>query len=60
MPVINIYTKENEKDQIKVAHQVAVMCGDREIEGVESVVFDEIKPDDLVMVTIRCAVKIGK
>ena len=60
MPVINVYTKENEKDQIKVAHQVAAMCGDREIEGVESIVFDEIKPGNLVMVTIRCAVKIGK
>ena len=60
MPVINIYTKENEKDQIKTTCQVAVMCGDREIEGVESIVFDEMTPDNLVMVTIRCAVKIGK
>ena len=60
MPVINIYTKDNEKDQVKIAHQVTAMCGDREIEGVESIVFDEIKPDNLVMATIRCAVKIGK
>ena len=60
MPIINVYTKENEKDQIKIARQVVAMCGDREIEGVESIVFDEIKPDNLVMVTIRCAVKIGK
>ena len=60
MPVINIYTKDNEKDQIKISNQVTVKCGDREIEGVESIVFDEIKPDNLVMVTIRCAVKIGK
>ena len=60
MPVINVYTKENEKDQIKIARQVTAMCGDREIEGVESIVFDEINPDNLVMVTIRCAVKIGK
>ena len=60
MPVINIYTKENEKDQVKIARQVVAMCGDREIEGIESIIFDEIKPDNLVMVTIRCAVKLGK
>ena len=60
MPVINVYTKENEKDQIKTALQVVAMCGGREIEEIESIVFDEIKPDSLVMVTIRCAVKIGK
>ena len=60
MPVINIYTKDNEKDQIKIARQVVAMCGDREIEGIESIIFDEIKPDNLVMVTIRCAVKLGK
>ena len=60
MPIINVYTKDNEKDQIKTALQVVAMCGDREIEMVESIVFDEIKPDNLVMVTIRCAVKIGK
>ena len=60
MPVINIYTKYNEKDQAKISHQVVVQCGDREIEGIESIVFDEIKQDNLVMVTIRCAVKIGK
>ena len=60
MPIINVYTKDNEKDQIKTSLQVVAMCGDREIEGVESIVFDEIKPDNLVMVTIRCAVKIGK
>ena len=60
MPIVNVYTKENEKDQIKTTRQVVAMCGDREIEGVESIVFDEIKPDSLVMVTIRCAVKIGK
>ena len=60
MPVINIYTKDNEKDQIKIARQVVAMCGDREIEGIESIIFDEIKPDNLVMVTIRCAVKLCK
>ena len=60
MPIINIYTKDNEKDQIKTARQVVVMCGDSEMEGIESIVFDDIKPDNLVMVTIRCAVKIGK
>ena len=60
MPVINIYTKDNEKDQIKIARQVVAMCGYREIEGIESIIFDEIKPDNLVMVTIRCAVKLGK
>lgn len=60
MPVINVYTKENEKDQIKTARQVVAMCGGREIEEIESIVFDEIKPDSLVMVTIRCAVKIGE
>ena len=60
MPVINIYTKDNEKDQIKIARQVVAMCGGREIEGIESIIFDEIKPDNLVMVTIRCAVKLGK
>ena len=59
MPVINIYTKDNDKDQIKIAHQAVLMCGDREIEGVESIVFDEIKPDNLIMVTIKCAIKIG-
>ena len=60
MPVINIYTKENEKDQIKVAHQVAVMCGDREIEGVESIIFDEIRSGDVVSATIKCFVHLGK
>ena len=60
MPIVNVYTKENEKDQPKSGHSTVVMCGDREIEGVTSIVFDEIKPDNLVMVTIKCAVKIGK
>ena len=60
MPVINIYTKENEKDQVKTTSQVVAMCGGREIEEIESIVFDEIKHDSLVMVTIRCAVKIGE
>ena len=36
MPVINVYTKENEKDQIKTARQVVAMCGGREIEEIES------------------------
>ena len=44
MPIINIYTKESEKqDAPKISCDVKTMCGDREIEGVTSIVFDKIE-----------------
>lgn len=61
MPVINIYTKESEKvNAVKIASEVKVMCGDREIEGVESIVFDEIRNGNIVAATIKCFVHLGK
>ena len=60
MPFINIYTKESEKENtVKTARDVKVMCGDREIEGVESVIFDEIRSGEFVMATIKCFVRLG-
>lgn len=61
MPFINIYTKESEKENtVKTASSVKVMCGDREIEGVESIIFDEIKSGEVVAASIKCFVRLGK
>ena len=60
MPFINIYTKESEKENtVKTARDVKVMFGDREIEGVESIIFDEIRSGEFVMATIKCFVRLG-
>jgi len=61
MPIINIHTKESEKENaVKIARNVKVMCGDREVEGVESIVFDEIRNGNIVAATIKCFVNLGE
>lgn len=61
MPIINIYTKESGKeDTAKISCDVKTMCGDREIDGVQSIVFDKIECGDVVMATIKCLIRLGK
>ena len=61
MPIINIYTKESGKeDTAKTSCDVKTMCGDREVEGVTSIVFDKIEAGEIVMATIKCLVRLGK
>ncbi len=61
MPIINIYTEESKKENsVKMTSNVKVMCGDLEIEGVESIVFDEIRDGNIVAATIKCFVNLGK
>ena len=61
MPIINIYTEESKKENsVKMTSNVKVMCGDLEIEGVESIVFDEIRDGNIVAATIKCFVNLGE
>ena len=55
--ITDISVKE---DTAKISCDVKTMCGDREIEGVTSIVFDKIEAGEIVMATIKCLVRLGK